>query len=218
MYADGGGLYPRVKSRAARSWIFRYSLKKRSREMGLGSLAMVTLADAREMAGKCRRQCLEGIDPVEARNADRSDRQSAAARAMTFDQCTAAYIASDSDGWRNAKHAAQWKSTLSKYASPVFGALPVHAVDVALVLKAVEPIGRRYPKRPDACAAGSRQSIGRGREGFVVANVAKLPDLLRRRRSKRRGEATEGQTDISAEARLAGDRSPHPPTSPTVKV
>jgi hypothetical protein len=61
---------------------------------------------------------------------------------MTFDQCTAAYIASHSDGWRNAKHAAQRKSTLSKYASPVFGALPVQAVDVALVLKAVEPIGR----------------------------------------------------------------------------
>jgi hypothetical protein len=171
------------------------------------------------MAGKCRRQCLEGIDPVEARNAERSDRQSAAARAMTFDQFTAAYIASHGDGWRNAKHAAQWKSTLSKYASPVFGALPVHAVDVALVLKAVEPIGRRYPKRPDACAAGSRRcSIARGREGFVVANVAKLPDLLRRRRNKRRGEATEGQTEISAEARQAGDRSPHPPTSPTVKV
>jgi hypothetical protein len=146
MYADGGGLYPRVKSRAARSWIFRYSLKKRSREMGLGSLAMVTLADAREMAGKCRRQCLEGIDPVEARNADRSDRQSAAARAMTFDQCTAASIASDSDGWRNAKHAAQWKSTLSKYASPVFGALPVQAADVTLVLKAVEPIWATIPE------------------------------------------------------------------------
>jgi hypothetical protein len=98
------------------------------------------------MAGKCRRQCLEGIDPVEARNADRSDRQSAAARAMTFDQCTAASIASDSDGWRNAKHAAQWKSTLSKYASPVFGALPVQAADVTLVLKAVEPIWATIPE------------------------------------------------------------------------
>jgi Phage integrase central domain len=172
------------------------------------------------MAGKCRRQCLEGIDPVEARNAERSDRQSAAARAMTFDQCTAAYIASHGDGWRNAKHTAQWKSTLSKYAGPVFGALPVQAVDVALVLKTVEPIWATIPETAGRVRGRIEAvlSIGRGREGFVVANVAKLPDLLRRRRNKRRGEATEGQTEISAEARQACDRSPHPPTSPTVKV
>jgi hypothetical protein len=82
------------RSKAApRSWIFRYSLGKRNREMGLGSLSAITLADARAMARKCRRQCFEGIDPVEARNAERSGQQTAAARAMTFDQCTVAYIA-----------------------------------------------------------------------------------------------------------------------------
>jgi hypothetical protein len=116
------------------------------------------------MAGKCRRQCLEGIDPVEARNAERSDRQSAAARAMTFDQFTAAYIASHGDGWRNAKHAAQWKSTLSKYASPVFGALPVQAADVALVLKAVEPIWAKRGwklerKKPRLASSGPIETL-----------------------------------------------------------
>jgi integrase len=140
MYADGGGLYLQVTSSAARSWIFRYSLNKQTREMGLGPLSAITLADARAIADKCRRQRVEGIDPIQARDAERAGQQTAAARAMTFDQCAEAYIASHRDGWRNPKHAAQWKSTLAKYASPVFGALPVQAVDVALVLKVLEPI------------------------------------------------------------------------------
>jgi integrase len=146
MYADGGGLYLQVTSHAARSWIFRYTLNKQSREMGLGPLSAITLADARTIADKCLRQRVEGVDPIEARNAERAGQQIAAARAMTFDQCADAYIASHSDGWRNPKHAAQWKSTLSNYAGPVFGALPVQAVDVALVLKALEPIWATIPE------------------------------------------------------------------------
>ena len=146
MYADGGGLYLQVKSRAARSWIFRYSLNKQSREMGLGPLSAITLADARAMADKCRRLRVEGIDPIEARNAERAAQEIEAARAMTFDQCADAYIASHRDGWRNPKHAAQWKSTLAKYASPMFGSLPVQAVDVGLVMKVLEPIWATIPE------------------------------------------------------------------------
>jgi integrase len=63
-----------------------------------------------------------------------------AARAMTFRQCAEAYIEAHKAGWQNAKHAAQWSSTLKTYAYPVFGALPVQAVDVALVAKVLEPI------------------------------------------------------------------------------
>ena len=59
---------------------------------------------------------------------------------MTFDQCAAAYFKAHRAGWRNAKHAAQWETTLATYASPVLGKLPVAAVDVGLVLKVLEPI------------------------------------------------------------------------------
>ena len=121
--------------------------------MGLGPLSAITLADARAMAEKCRRQRVEGVDPIEARNAERSGKQIAAARTMTFDQCAAAYVASHSDGWRNPKHAAQWKSTLSKYASPVFGSLPVQAVDVALVMKALEAIWAAIPETAERAPA-----------------------------------------------------------------
>jgi hypothetical protein len=59
---------------------------------------------------------------------------------MAFDQCRDAYIAADRSGWRNLKYAAQWKSTLTTYATPVFSELPVGAVDTGLVMKALEPI------------------------------------------------------------------------------
>lgn len=59
---------------------------------------------------------------------------------MTFDDCAAAYIEAHRGGWRNAKHAAQWLNTLSTYASPVIGALPVAEVDTDLVVKVLAPI------------------------------------------------------------------------------
>ena len=59
---------------------------------------------------------------------------------MTFRQCAERYIAAHQAGWRNAKHTSQWRNTLATYAFPVFGDLPVQAIDVGLVMKVVEPL------------------------------------------------------------------------------
>jgi integrase len=83
---------------------------------------------------------LVGLDPIEQRNAERASRTVAEAKAMTFDECRDAYIASHETGWRNAAHRQQWSSTLATYASPAFGRLPVDAVDTGLVLQVLEPI------------------------------------------------------------------------------
>jgi hypothetical protein len=69
-----------------------------------------------------------------------------AAKAMTFRQCAEKYVAAHQAGWRNAKHSAQWGSTLGTYVYPTFGDLPVQAVDVGLVMKAVEPIWAAKPE------------------------------------------------------------------------
>jgi len=140
MYADGAGLYLQVTSSAAKSWIYRYSLRKKAREMGLGSFPTIGLAEARTKAGDCRRLCQEGIDPIEARKATRQ--QLALEGATTFNQCAKAYIESHEAGWKNAKHRQQWTNTLETYVSPVFGKLPVQAIDTALVMKVLDPIWR----------------------------------------------------------------------------
>jgi integrase len=140
MYPDGGGLYLQVTGSGARSWIYRFMLRGREREMGLGSALVVSLADARGKADQSRRLRQEGVDPIEAKRAGRQLAALDAAKAMTFSQCAEAFLQAHRAGWRNAKHAAQWESTLATYAEPIVGNLPVQAVDTGLVLKVLEPI------------------------------------------------------------------------------
>lgn len=140
MYADGGGLYVQITNTNARSWIFRFTLNGRARSMGLGSLNTITLAEARARSTECRKLCLDGIDPISNRDQVRAGHRLEAARAITFDSCAAAYIDVHRAGWGNQRHVEQWKTTLAVYASPVFGDVPVQAVDVGLVMQALEPI------------------------------------------------------------------------------
>jgi integrase len=146
MYADGAGLYLRVTPEGARNWVLRYMLDRRPRWMGLGPLSLYGLAEARTRALDARRKRHDGIDPIEARRAQRTRQRLDAAKAITFKQCAESYIASHRAGWRNEKHKYQWPATLNTYAYPVIGALPVQAVDTALVLKVLEPIWTTKPE------------------------------------------------------------------------
>jgi integrase len=146
MYHDGGGLYLQVSAAGTKSWIYRFTMDGRAREMGLGPLNAISLAEARKRAAECRRMRLDRIDPIEARSEHRSWKKLEAAKGMTFDACAAAYLDAHNDSWRNAKHREQWRNTLSSYAGPVFGSLPVQAVDLTLVMKALEPIWKAKPE------------------------------------------------------------------------
>jgi integrase len=88
----------------------------------------------------------EGIDPIERRRAERSARRVTEAKTLTFDECVREYIKDHEAGWRNAKHQAQWSSTLASYASPVFGKLPASEIDDGLVLRAVKAIWYTKPE------------------------------------------------------------------------
>lgn len=147
MHADGGGLYLQVSRFGTKSWIYRYMLDGRRREMGLGPFPAVSLAAAREKAAECRRMTQgDRIDPISVRKAQRDRARLDAAKTKTFRQCAEAYIAAHKAGWRNPKHRAQWPSTLAAYVYPVFGSLPVQAIDVALITKAIEPIWTAKPE------------------------------------------------------------------------
>src|SRR5476651_144137 len=139
-YADGGGLYLQVGKHGAQSWIYRYMLARTERDMGIGSLREVSLADARKRVAEYRALRSQVIDPIEARRKHRADAKLLADRSMTFKQCAQAYIVAHQPSWRNAKHAAQWTSTLERYVYDVLGDLPVQAIDTPKVLKALEPI------------------------------------------------------------------------------
>jgi integrase len=140
LYADGGGLYLQVTEAGAKTWIYRFMLNGRRRDMGLGAVHTVTLAEAREEARRCRQLARDGVDPIDNRKAARLSALAKAATTMTFKQCAEAYIRAYEAGWRNPKHAAQWTSTLEHYAHPVMGELSVATVDTGLVMKVLEPI------------------------------------------------------------------------------
>jgi len=140
LISDGGGLYLQITARGSKSWIYRYRANGRLRDHGLGSVNILSLAEARDAALECRKLRLHGIDPIDAKKKRRVAAQLDAAKAMTFADCATAYIQAHTSGWKNAKHAAQWTSTIETYANPVFGDLPVAEVDVGLVLKVIEPI------------------------------------------------------------------------------
>src|ERR1700758_291809 len=84
MYHDGGGLYLQVSGSGTKSWIFRFTLDGRAREMGLGPVHAIPLADARKRAAECRRMRLDGIDPIEARRGRRDQERLASAKAANF--------------------------------------------------------------------------------------------------------------------------------------
>ena len=96
-YCDGGGLYLQVSRSGSKSWVFRYALNDRKRDMGLGSLMTFSLAEARERARKMRQLVAEGIDPIDQRNKTRG----AAATVLTFRQCAERYVSAHEAGWRN---------------------------------------------------------------------------------------------------------------------
>jgi integrase len=143
---DGGGLYLRVSATGAKSWVFRFQLDGKRRDMGLGPYPVISLAEARGRAAEHRKQRHDGIDPLAAKADQRQAQRLDAARAMTFEKCAAAHIAAHQAGWRHGKHEAQWRQSLTDYVFPVFGALPAHEVDVGLVMKALEPIWTAKPE------------------------------------------------------------------------
>ncbi|MCZ6733873.1 MAG: Arm DNA-binding domain-containing protein, partial [Gammaproteobacteria bacterium] len=139
-FADGGGLYLQCSPTRAKSWIFRFTLRGRAREMGLGSTSTVSLAEARHRAQQARKLLGDGIDPIEHRNAHRAAQALDKARQITFGECAQKYIVAHRAGWRNEKHAYQWGLSFSETYCGRINALPVTDVDTPLVLEVLEPI------------------------------------------------------------------------------
>ncbi len=110
--------------------------------MGLGPAGprQVSLSEARGLASRCAQILRQGLDPIDERKGRVAARRIEDARSISFKKCAEDYIAEKEAGWRNDKHKAQWSATLETYAYPVFGGLPVAAVDLALVMKAIKPI------------------------------------------------------------------------------
>ncbi|MGB9153136.1 MAG: integrase arm-type DNA-binding domain-containing protein [Alphaproteobacteria bacterium] len=147
LYSDGGGLYLRVKDSGGKFWVLRYMLDGKAREMGLGALHALTLAEARDKAADCRKQLASKIDPIATRDDAQTQKKVDNAKAKTFKECAQAYIEAHEKSWRNAKHVQQWGNTLATYAYPIMGDLPVQNIDLALITAVLEQKKKAFGKK-----------------------------------------------------------------------
>jgi hypothetical protein len=138
-YADGLGLYLFVEPTGARRWIWRGIIKGRRRDLGLGPVALVSLAEARAEAVRLKRIVWQGGDPREERRRTRK-------AVPTFMEAAKEVHASHSATFRNDKHKAQWLASLEADVFPVFGDRPVDTIESADVLKALTPIWNTKPE------------------------------------------------------------------------
>ena len=139
-YGDGGGLYLQVSQYGTKSWVFRFTLDRKTRDMGLGSIDTFTLKEARERARKYRQLLADGIDPIEDRLKKRDEARADASERMLFKDAAQLFLDVHTQGWRNEKHRQQWRNTLRTYAYPTLGSRPVSAIDGAAITEALSPI------------------------------------------------------------------------------
>jgi len=130
-YSDGGNLYLIVSPTGARKWVLRFTWRGKAREMGLGTPATVSLADARERAANARRMIGQGLDPINERKRTGG--------VPTFGEMADQVREALSVGFRNEKHRAQWKATLATYAAPLSDK-PIDAILTDDVLAVLKPI------------------------------------------------------------------------------
>ncbi len=141
LYADGGGLYLRITDgkKAGRRWVFIYRrpLDGKRCEIGFGGTLAVPLAKARKKADEARALVADGKDPRATREAG--------PKVPTFGELADRHVEAMEPSWRNPKHRAQWRMTLSVYAKPL-RALLVNEITTAHVLEVLKPIWQKIPE------------------------------------------------------------------------
>lgn len=152
-HADGDGLHLLVKDSGARSWVFRFMLRGKSRDIGLGAASgsdAISLAAARDKAAEYRLKVRSGIDPLEEREQSAAkaaaEAQAAKVAGITFKAVAEAYMAANQASWKNEKHRQQWRNTLEAYVYPRIGSMPVAAIGTAHVMEILEPIWHAKPE------------------------------------------------------------------------
>ncbi|MDO5632203.1 MAG: integrase arm-type DNA-binding domain-containing protein [Paracoccus sp. (in: a-proteobacteria)] len=141
-HADGGGLYLNVSEAGGRSWVYRYPLGARRREMGLGAFPDVSLAEARRQRDEWARVLREGGDPLAARAAQRSR---AAAPGRTLVEMTQAAFEAIKPGLRDDGDAGRWLSPLRVHILPLLGRRDVESLNQNDIADALRPIWRDTP-------------------------------------------------------------------------
>ena len=144
MYSDGNGLNLRVERSGTKQWVQRVTIAGKRSMLGLGGYPAVSLADARELAAANQRAVKQGRDPLAEKRQAAEERRRPAV--PSFSEAAERVIEMRRPTWSNAKHAAQWTSTLATYAHPVIERKPVDEITTGDVLAILTPIWTAKPE------------------------------------------------------------------------
>jgi integrase len=201
-YSDGDGLFLDLNGKESGRWLLRIQAGGRRRDIGLGSLKSISLADAREAAFLTRKKIAQGIDPVAERKQERLV-------IPTFRDAAESVHHEHQEGWKNGKHQKQWLATLETYAYPTLGDRLVNEIEGPAIRDVLAPIWLRKPETARrvrqriatvldwACAKGFRtteapmRSISKGlprqpkKDGhFAAMAYAQVPDFISKLRQR----------------------------------
>ena len=137
MYRADQTLYLRIAPSGAKSWIQRLTIDGRRHDLGLGGFPLVSLVEAREQAFENRRKVRTGGNPLAEKRR---------ASVPTFRQATALTCEALRPRWGHGKHAADWMSSMERYAFPILGDLRVDRIQREDVLRVLTPIWARKPE------------------------------------------------------------------------
>ena len=145
-YPDGSNLYLQIKPSGAKSWIFRWRRDRHEHLMGLGPAHAFSLDEAREMARDARKLLAVGKDPLQEKRRQREQDRTEAAARQTFRQLAEDFLAVHLATFKNAKHRAQWQSTLAAYAYPKLGNRDIASITDAVIGETLAPIWTKIPE------------------------------------------------------------------------
>jgi integrase len=148
-YTDGDGLMLIVATGGARSWMLRARIDGKRRDIGLGSLKVLTLAEARVKATELRRQIAQGFDPI-------AERKKVEDPVPSFREAATLVHEEHKAAWKNGKHQDQWINTLTTYAFPKLGDRLVNDIEGPIIRDVLAPIWLAKPET----ARRVRQRIG----------------------------------------------------------
>lgn len=138
LHSDGNGLYLKVDDTGAKRWIQRLVINGRRRDIGLGGVTTVSLADARETALENRKAARAGDDPIAAKRLSKA--------ILSFKEAAQQVHDLSKPTWRNEKHGQQWINSLETYVFPYFGSKRVSVIDSADIMTALTPIWNSHPE------------------------------------------------------------------------
>jgi hypothetical protein len=227
-HGAGGGLYLKKPSDEPKSgsWVYRYRLGGKRREMGLGSFAALTLAEARKSVRDLAAQRDKGCDPIEARRKDKAANLAAsrAASPVTFRQAADAYLKDFAPTWKHRRAVQDWLNPLARYAFPVIGDLPLNEIQVEHVravlraaIKAGAPEnGRRVRQRIEAVLDDAELKASATRPAATRPRRRRTPSPSAPRATARITAASSSTTRRRRSAKSGSAPRPIPVSPPGV--